>query len=134
MDRPVVRDAALLIFRAILGLVFIVHGWRILFQDGITATAEQFAAWGVPQATVSTWIAGVVQLLGGGLLVVGLLSTIVAGALALLLVAALYFVHLGPDMLAAREAVEFPVVMLAGLLMIVVFGAGRASVDGVLTP
>ncbi|WP_055122737.1 DoxX family protein [Corynebacterium oculi] len=129
MDRPVMRDGALLIFRAVLGLIFVAHGWKILMVTGITETTGQFSAWGVPQPALSAWIAGIAQLAGGALLVIGLLTTVVAGALALLMVAAIYFVHLTPSI----EALEYPVVMLVSLLMIVVFGSGRASVDGVLT-
>ena len=69
----------------------------------------------------------------GALLVVGLLTTFVAGALALLMAAAVWFVHLGNGLFAADGGVELPAVLIAALLMIVVFGAGRASLDGVLS-
>ena len=56
MDKPVVRDAALLIFRVVLGIIFVAHGWEKLFISGITQTTGQFSAWGVPQPTLSVWI------------------------------------------------------------------------------
>lgn len=138
MDKPVVRDTALLVFRAVLGVVFIAHGWDKLFITGIVETTGQFSAWGVPQPKLSAYIAGIGELLGGALLAVGLLTTILAGALALLMVAAAYFVHLdqgffGDNGLVSGGGVEYPLVLIAGLLMIVVFGSGRASVDGVLS-
>lgn len=138
MDKPVVRDAALLIFRAVLGVVFIAHGWDKLFLTGIVDTTGQFSAWGVPQPQLSAYIAAIGELVGGALLVVGLLTTIIAGALSLLMVAAAYFVHLDHGFFndsgsVAGGGVEYPVVLVAGLLMIVVFGSGRASVDGVLS-
>lgn len=138
MDKPVVRDAALLIFRAVLGLVFVAHGWDKLFLTGITETTGQFSAWQVPQPKLSAYVAGIAELIGGALLMVGLLTTIVAGALALLMLAAAYFVHLGQGFfgdngLVSGGGVEYPIVLIAGLLMIVVFGSGRASVDGVLS-
>lgn len=138
MDKPVVRDAALLIFRAVLGVVFIAHGWDKLVLTGIVDTTGQFSAWGVPQPQLSAYIAAIGELIGGALLVVGLLTTIVAGALSLLMVAAAYFVHLDQGFFSdsssvAGGGVEYPVVLVAGLLMIVVFGSGRASVDGVLS-
>ncbi|QGU06776.1 Putative oxidoreductase MhqP [Corynebacterium occultum] len=137
MDKPVVRDAALLIFRGVLGLVFVAHGWDKLFRTGITETTGQFSAWQVPQPKLSAYVAGIAELLGGALLTVGLLTTIVAGALALLMVAAAYFVHLDQGFfsdsgLVSGGGLEYPIVLIAGLLMIVVFGSGRASVDGVL--
>ncbi|WP_048380628.1 DoxX family protein [Corynebacterium renale] len=133
MDKPVVRDGALLLIRVVVGIVFVAHGWNIFFVAGITETTGQFSAWGVPQPGLSAWIAGLGQLLGGALLVVGLLTTIIAGALALLTACALYFVHLGSGFFATDGGIEYPAVLLASLLMIVVFGSGRASVDAALT-
>lgn len=137
MNKPVVRDAALLIFRTVLGVVFIAHGWDKLFLTGIVETTGQFSAWGVPQPKLSAYITGIGELVGGGLLVVGLLTTIVAGALALLMLAAAYFVHLDQGFfsdngLVSGGGVEYPLVLVAALMMIVVFGSGRGSVDGVL--
>ncbi|WP_311143699.1 DoxX family membrane protein, partial [Corynebacterium durum] len=80
MDKPVVRDAALLIFRATLGLIFVAHGWQKLFMDGPVETAGKLSAAGIPQAKLSAYIVGGGELLGGALLVVGLLTTLAAGA------------------------------------------------------
>ena len=71
--------------------------------------------------------------LGGALLVVGLLTTLAAGALALLMLAALYFVHLNSGLFIADGGFEYVLVLIVSLLMIVVFGSGRASIDGVLS-
>lgn len=133
MDKPVVRDAALFIFRVTLGLVFVAHGWQKLFVQGPIETAGQFSAFGVPQAKLSAYIAGVGELVGGALLVVGLLTTFIAGALALLMVAALYFVHLSRGIFVSDGGFEYVAVLIAGLFIIVVFGSGRASIDGVLS-
>ena len=65
MDKPVVRDAALLIFRATLGLIFVAHGWQKLFMDGPVETAGKLSAAGIPQAKLSAYIVGGGELLGG---------------------------------------------------------------------
>ena len=44
-----------------------------------------------------------------------------------------YFVHLPNGFFAENGGVEYPLVLAASLFMIVVFGTGRASLDGVLT-
>ena len=49
MDKPAVRDAALLLLRIVLGTVFVAHGWDKLMITGLTETTGQFSAWGVPQ-------------------------------------------------------------------------------------
>ncbi|WP_080796903.1 DoxX family protein [Corynebacterium pacaense] len=133
MNKPFVRDAALLLFRAVLGLIFVAHGWEKLFIVGITGTTGQFSAWGVPQPGLSAWICAIAELVGGGLLVVGLLTTIVAGALTLLMAAAIYFMHLDHGFFVADNGVEYPLLLVVSLIMIVVFGSGRASIDGVLS-
>ena len=76
--------------------------------------------------------------MGIGMIVVGLASVILGqgtggGALALLMGCALYFVHLGHGLFAAEGGIEYPLVLLMSLLMIVIFGSGRASMDGVLS-
>ena len=132
MNRPAVRDAALLIFRAVLGIIFVAHGVDKMFFAGMDETTGQFSAWGIPQPQLSAYLASVAEMIGGAALVVGLLTTFVAGALALLMACALYFVHLSNGLFTADGGIEYPLVLMVSLLMIVVFGSGRASVDGVL--
>ncbi|AKK10709.1 DoxX family protein [Corynebacterium uterequi] len=132
MDRPAVRDAALLIVRVVIGVVFVAHGYDKFFLTGLTETTGQFSAWGVPQPGISAIVAGLSEMIGGALLVVGLLSTVVAGALALMMVAAVYFVHLDAGFFVAQGGGEYAAVLMVTLLVIVVFGAGRASLDRVL--
>ncbi|MBP3088862.1 DoxX family protein [Corynebacterium sp. sy017] len=133
MDQPIVRDAALALLRIVLGSIFVAHGFDRLFITGITETTGQFSALGVPQPKLSAYIVSSAELLGGALLVVGLLTTFIAGALALLMMAAIYFVHLESGLFASDGGMEYPLVLIVSLLMIVVFGAGRASLDGVFS-
>ena len=51
MNRPAVRDAALLIFRAVLGLIFIAHGVDKMFMTGMDETVGQFSALGAVSYT-----------------------------------------------------------------------------------
>lgn len=132
MDRPAVRDAALLLLRICLGVVFVAHGVDKMFLTGITDTARQFGEWGVPQPQLSAYLAAIGEMLGGAMLAVGLLTTFIAGLLALLAVMALYFVHLSQGFFVAQGGVEYTMILVVALLMIVVFGAGRASLDEVL--
>lgn len=133
MNRPAVRDAALLLFRAVLGVVFLFHGVHKFFVAGMDSTTQQFVQWNVPQPQLSAYITAVAEIVGGGMLIVGLLTTFVAGGLALLMAAAMYFVHMPAGFFVSEGGVEYPVVLIAALLMIVVFGSGRASLDEVLS-
>ena len=133
MDKPAVRDAALLIFRAVLGVVFVAQGVDKLLIAGMDDTIGQFSAWDVPQPRLSAWVAVFGEIIGGAMLVVGILTTLVAGALALLMASALYLVHLPHGFFVSDNGIEYPLVLIVGLFMIVVFGSGRASIDGVLS-
>lgn len=133
MDKPAVRDGALLIFRSVVGIIFVAHGFDKFFMQGITATIGQFTALAIPQPKLSAYLAATVELVGGAFLVVGLLTTIVAGALALLMVAVLYLVHLNAGFFINNGGFEYVLLLIAGLMLIVVFGSGRVSIDGVLS-
>lgn len=133
MNRPAVRDFALLLLRLVLGAVFVAHGYQHWFDAGMSATGREFADLGVPQPQLSAYLTGTVELIGGAFLAIGLLTTIAASLLALLALAAAYFVHLGNGFFVADGGVEYTLVLAASLFMIVVFGTGRASLDGVLT-
>ena len=133
MNRPAVRDFALLVLRLVLGAVFVAHGYNHWFEMGMAETGRQFAALGVPQPQLSAYLTGTVELIGGAFLAVGLLTTITASLLALLALAAGYFVHLDNGFFIEAGGVEYTLVLAAALFIITVFGTGRASLDGVLT-
>ncbi|WP_342319315.1 DoxX family protein [Corynebacterium mayonis] len=133
MNRPAVRDFALLVVRIITGAVFVARGYRGWFEVGIAGTATRLSESGVPQPKLSAYLASTVELIGGALLIIGLLSTLVASIVALLVVAAAYFVHLNHGFFVEAGGVEYPMVLAAALFMVVVFGPGRVSLDKVLT-
>lgn len=133
MNRPAVRDFALLLLRIVLGVVFVARGYQHWFGTGMRAFGSELSKAGVPQPQVSAYLAGTVELIAGTFLIIGLLTTIAASILVLLTLAAGYFVHLDNGFFADTSGVEYPLVLAASLFMIVVFGTGRASLDGVLT-
>lgn len=133
MNRPAVRDFALLVLRLVLGAVFVAHGYNHWFEMGMAETGRQFAALGVPQPQLSAYLTGTVELIGGAFLAVGLLTTITASLLALIVLAAGYFVHLDNGFFIEAGGVEYVLVLAAALFIITVFGTGRVSLDGVLT-
>jgi len=133
MNRPAVRDFALLVLRLVLGAVFVAHGYNHWFEMGMVETGRQFAALGVPQPQLSAYLIGTVELIGGAFLAVGLLTTITASLLALIVLAAGYFVHLDNGFFIEAGGAEYVLVLAAALFIITVFGTGRASLDGVLT-
>ncbi len=133
MNNPAVRDTALLLLRIALGVVFIAHGWDKAFQVGTDETAAMWEQMDIPQPTLSVWVVSIVEMAGGALLALGLLTPAVAGLLALDMVAAFYFVHLGNGLFVDDGGGELVIVLFAACLILVVFGAGRASLDKALS-
>lgn len=129
---PSVRDAALLVARLLLGVVLIAHGWQKVVTNGIGATAQAFTGMGVPAAPVSAAYAGVVELVGGALLLAGA-GTVVVGVLVVLdMLGAALIVHIGNGVMASDGGWELVGVIGAAALLLAAVGAGRYSVDHVL--
>lgn len=133
MNNPALRDAALFLLRLVLGVIFIAHGWDKAFGTGIDATTDQWESLHIPQPTLSAWVVSLVEMLGGAMVVLGLLTPAAAGILALDMVAAFYFVHLGHGLFVADGGGELVLVLCAACVILVVFGSGRASLDRVLS-
>lgn len=130
---PAARDLALLLARIGLGVVFLAHGWRKLRDGGVDGTAAGFAATGVPAPQASAWFATVVELVGGGLLVLGVLVPLVGLLLFLDMVGALVFVHAGSGVFVADGGWELVVALGVGSLVVAASGSGRYGADGLLT-
>jgi putative oxidoreductase len=127
------RDLALLVTRVAVGAVFLAHGWQKLFTNGIDGTAAFFDQAGVPAATASAWFAALVELAGGAALIAGL-AVPAAGVLLLVdMIGAFAFVHAGSGLFVDGGGYEFVLVLGAAALALAAVGAGRFSVDHLLT-
>ncbi|RAV33465.1 DoxX family protein [Corynebacterium heidelbergense] len=136
MNHPAVRDAALLILRVVLGVVFIAHGWDKAFLTGMngpTGTIAQFERLGIPKAQMSAWGVAGWEMVGGALLLLGLLTSAVAGLMALFLAAAVYVANIDHGLFARNGGMELGLLCIAALIVVLVFGPGRASLDRALS-
>ena len=93
----------------------------------------QASAWGSRQPQLVACVVAVGGLAAGSRLVIGLLATFAAGMLALLSALSIYFVHFKNGLFIEEGGFEYAAVLCVALLMVVVFGSGRASLDGVLS-
>ncbi|SNR40759.1 DoxX family protein [Blastococcus mobilis] len=126
------QDIALLLARVVTGVVLIAHGWQKLVTNGVAGTAEGFEAMGVPAAPVAAAIAIVIELLGGVLLVAGAATAVVGVLVALMMLGAALFVHVGAGIFATAGGWELVGAIGAAALALAATGAGRFSVDGAL--
>ena len=113
--------------RILLGLIFVLAGFGKL-GSGYAGKAAHMAAAGVPEALLP---AVIVLELGGGLaLIAGFQTRAVAGLLALFCVLSAVLFHL--DFAQKMQQIMFMknLAIAGGLLLLVIHGAGRSSLDG----
>ena len=121
-------DAALLVLRLIVGLVFVVHGGQKLFVFGLGNVAGNFAKMGIPAASLTGPLVALVELLGGLGFIGGLLTRLSGLGLAIDMLGAIFFVHLAKGFMAPM-GFEYPLTLLAVSAALMVTGAGRYSID-----
>jgi putative oxidoreductase len=127
------QDLALLAARVLLGVVLIAHGWQKLDDQGLHATAAGFESMGIPAPLASAYYATFVELVGGGLLVLGLLTRLVGVLVVGDMLGAFWFAHRGTEVFADQGGWELVAVIGAVALGLVAAGAGRISVDAGFT-
>ena len=124
-------DAALLVLRLVVGLVFVLHGGQKLFVFGLGNVAGNFAKMGIPAASVTGPLVGLVEFFGGLGLIGGLLTRLSGLGLAIDMLGAIYFVHL-PKGFMGPQGFEYPLTLLAASAALMVTGAGRYSLDYII--
>lgn len=122
------RPVALLLLRCGLALVFIYHGYPKIFGD----TAKFVSAFqniGLPSYFV--YLAGVIEMVGGALLALGLITPVAALLLLLDMCAAMWKYNFNEGIYAVREY-ELPLVLGLASFLLATMGGGRFSLDHLL--
>ena len=133
---------ALLPIRLAIGFGFLAHGYAKL-DRGPEKFAVILHALGVPAPHLAAWATSLLELLGGLGLMAGLAVVPLTVPLAVVMLTAMFGVHLRYGFSSVRlEAltpeggrfgpigVEINLLYLAGLLSLAIGGAGAASLDG----
>lgn len=122
--------------RLCVGAVFLAHGLQKLLGLwgglGIETTASVLASWGLTPAQPLAILAGVAELVGGALLLVGGLTRWVAlGLIVEAGIAVWKFNYLNGFFLTAENGpgVEYRLVLIGALLCLMLTGPGAFSVD-----
>lgn len=119
----------LTLLRVVLGIIFAYHGYLKLFVKGaLPGTAQFFAQVGIPLANVSAVVVAFAEFFGGLLLLVGLLTRWASAVLIFQMLVAFFMVHLKNGFLVSKGGYEFVLLILAGLVVLLVNGAGKLSV------
>ena len=129
---PSVADAAALVGRILLALLFLKSGWGKI--GGFEQTAAMMASKGIPMAQVALIVTILVELGAGIMLVVGYKARWAALAIAAWLVPVTIMFHgfwaVPADQVQNQTNHFFKnVAIFGGMLMVFAFGAGRYSLD-----
>jgi putative oxidoreductase len=140
------RQWAPLPLRLVIGYGFVVHGWAKLSRgpDGFARLLEQIGA-PLPEATA--WVSTLLEILGGLAILAGAFVAVVSVPLIVMMLVAMFTVHLrygfsaintigltadGPQF--GPPGYEVNLLYIAGLLALILAGAGPLSIAGMLTP
>lgn len=128
-------DEAMLVLRVALGVVMFFHGSEKLFGwwggDGLAGAAEFFARQGYRPPLLMAVVAGAAETAAGALLVAGLATPLACLVLVSTLVNVMAL-HLRNGLSRKNNGFEYELVLLAGTVAVLLAGAGRWSLDGVI--
>jgi putative oxidoreductase len=142
--RALLQQWAPLPLRLIIGYGFVAHGWAKLSRgpEGFARLLEQIGA-PLPEATA--WVSTLVEVLGGLAILAGAFVAVVSIPLIVMMLVAMFTVHLrygfsaintiglttdGPQF--GPPGYEVNLLYIAGLLALILAGAGPFSIDRLL--
>jgi len=129
-------NTGLLLIRLVVGLLFMGHGAQKLFGwfggYGIKGTGEFFDSIGLKPGEKMALLAGVAELIGGALFILGLLTPLAGLVIAATMVIAIWKVHGANGIWATQNGYEYNLVLLVVALAVSVMGAGAYSLDAII--
>lgn len=118
------QAVSILLLRMALAIVFISHGYpKLTHGQGMQGF---FVQHGLPGYFV--YVAGILEVFGGALLLLGLFTRVAALLLALEMCVAIWKVHSAHGYLAVHDY-EFPMTLATACFVLATVGAGMISLD-----
>jgi putative oxidoreductase len=125
-------SVGLMILRAVVGVVFVAHGWNHIFGgDKIAGTGQWFSSLGMRPGILHAWVASVVELGTGVLLMLGLLTPLAGSGIIGLMLVAWITNHAKNGFFIFRpgEGYEYVMTLTACGLALSATGGGEYSLD-----
>ncbi|GEK59245.1 DoxX family protein [Marinococcus halophilus] len=110
-------EVGLLILRVVTGIIFLAHGADKL-MNGMSASAASFGSMGMPDGTAPT--VAVIEAVGGVLLILGVLTRVVAGLFAIIMLGAIVTVKWQQGLVGGFE---LDLILMAASIHLVLAGS-----------
>ncbi|AHC17883.1 MULTISPECIES: DoxX family protein [Paenibacillus] len=128
--------SGLLLIRLVVGLLLVGHGAQKLFGwfggYGPKGTGGWMESIGIKPGVFMAVSAGLMELLGGALFALGLLTPLAALLITVTMLGAIFKVHGQNGIWATANGYEYPLVLVAVVIGIALTGAGSYSIDALL--
>lgn len=123
-------DAAALVLRLTLGVVFILHGANHAFgPGGLNGTAGWFAGLGMRHPRLQAINSAVVELGAGTLLLLGLMTPLASAAIIGTCLVAAVTAHRANGFFVFRDGYEYVAALALTAFSLALIGAGKLSLD-----
>ena len=122
------QPLALLVLRLAIGVIFLTHGYPKLMKSG-AGMQTMFIQHGMPGYFV--YVAGVLEVFGGGMLILGLFARAAGILLTIEMAVAIFKVHMTGGFMALHNY-EFPLALAVACFAIAAVGAGVISIDAAI--
>jgi len=125
------RDWALLILRLGLGTIFTGHGLQktlgLFGGPGIEGFTKLLSGLGFAPAAFWAHLAAYTELLGGIFLILGVVTRIAASFLLILILVAIFKVHLLKGFFSSSGGFEYPLLIACVCITLIILGGGKFS-------
>lgn len=123
--------------RLIAGLLFIAHGGQKLFAwfggYGLEGTGQWMESIGLAPGYLMALMAGSAEFFGGFLLIIGFLTRPTSFVLAITMIVAIFTVHIENGLFMSNNGYEFGLALIAISVSLIFSGAGKLSLDNLIT-
>lgn len=123
--------------RLVAGIIFTAHGAQKLFAwfggYGLDATGQWMESIGLVPGYPLAVMAGSAEFFGGIFLIVGLLTRPTSAVLAITMLVAMFSVHIDNGLFMSNNGYEFSLALLAISVSLLLSGAGKLSLDNLIT-
>jgi putative oxidoreductase len=124
------------VVRVIVGFLMFAHGVDKLSGGvaGIAGFGEFLSSAGLPAGLLLAWFVTLLELVGGAMLILGLLSRVIAALMTVELLVAIALVTGQVGLISGEQGVgyERDLAYIAGFLVVLLLGPGRPSLDHLL--